>query len=135
MAWPDAVGLTVTYLAQIVAPVHVGSRVPKPRPVQFVQVRRVGGLAQPPVRDRARLDIFCWANTDPAAWALASTVRDAIWALSGTTTLGVVVYDVSEFLGPTQEDDPDTGTKRVWATYELTVRADSAIQPAPTAGS
>lgn len=133
MAFPDPVALTVAYLAPIVDPTPVSSRVPDPRPAQFVQVRRVGGTPQPPVQDRARLDVRCWAPEEPDAMDLALTVRAAVWALSGTTLLGgVPVYSIDELLSPRQDDDDLTGTPRVWATYTLTVRADDVIQPAPS---
>ncbi len=135
MTWPDAVGLVVAYLDQALTPTPVSSRVPKPRPDEFVQVRRVGGSATPPVRDQPRLDVFTWAPTDPEAMALAHAVREALWALAGNDLLGVTVYDITEFLGPRQDDDDVTGTPRVWATYSLTIRADTAIVPAPPAGS
>ena len=135
MAFPDVVGLTIAYLGPIITPTAVVSRIPKPRPVELVQVRRVGGPALPPVRDQARLDIFCWAATEPDAMALAGTVRSALWALSGNDLLGPMVYEVAEFLGPRQDDDPITGTPRVWMTQSLAVRADDAIQPAPQGGS
>jgi hypothetical protein len=140
MAFPDAVDLVIGYLDPIVAPVKVANRVPNPRPDRFVQVRRVGGPAQVPVRDRPRLDVFAWAPTDPQAMALALQVRTALWALAGTNLLGVAVYRVSEFMGPRQDDDtlPATtttttggGTPRVWATYELDLRADDVIHAAP----
>lgn len=132
MAFPDVVALTIGYLAPIVAPDPVSSRVPDPRPARFVQVRRVGGTPLPPVRERARLDVHCWAPEEPDAMALALTVRAAMWALSGTELLGVPVYDVGELLSPRLDDDDLTGTPRVWATYTLTVRADDVIQPAPS---
>lgn len=125
--YPDIVALLRTYLLPTVAPVAVTSRVPDPRPDRLVQVRRVGGTQLRPVRDRPRVDVICWAPTDPDAFALADTVRTAVHALAGTTLLGVVCYRVDEFLGPTQIDDPLTGTPRVMATYSLTVRADAAI--------
>lgn len=136
MAWPDAVHLVIAYLTPIVDPVRVVSRVPQdsaPRP-PLQQIRRVGGPAEPPVRDLARLDAFSWETDDAAAMALALQVRSAIWALSGTTLLGgVTCYRVEEFMGPRQLDDPVSLTPRVWATYELAIRADEAIRPAPTA--
>lgn len=131
MAFPDAGGLVIDHLDGLLAD-PVMSRVPDPRPERFVQVRRVGGLALEPVRDRARLDIHCWAATDPDAMALALEVRSHIWALSGTSLLGPMVYEVSEFLAPRHQDDDLTGDPRVWATYELAVRADDVIQPAPS---
>jgi hypothetical protein len=131
VSWPDANQLLITYLTPIVAPVGVVARVPDPRPETFVQVRRVGGAALVPVRDTARLDVWCWAPTDQAAMDLARAVRTAVWALSGTALLGPVCYRVQEFLGPRLDDDPVTGSPRVWATYALDLRANDAIQPAP----
>jgi hypothetical protein len=115
--------------------VLVASRVPEDRPVEFVQVRRVGGVPAVPVRDRARLDVFCWSGTDPSAMELGLTVRELIWALAGTDQLGPMVYRVEETLGPRQDDDPMTGTPRVWATYSLHIRADEAIHLANPTGS
>lgn len=131
MAWPDVLKLTVDYLTPIVAPVAVASRVPEdsaPR-LPLVQIRRVGGIPEVPVRDSARLDVFCWHETDAGAWDLAADVRGAMWALSGTDLLGPMCYRVEETLGPTQTDDERSHTPRVWATYQLDVRADDAIRP------
>lgn len=126
--YPDVVALLRTYLLSIVTPVAVVSRIPDPRPTRLVQVRRVGGTDLRPVRDAPRVDVFCWHTTDALAYQLADTVRAAIHALAGTTTLGPVVYRVEEFLGPRQDDDPLAGTPRVWATYSLHVRADVAVR-------
>ena len=143
MTFPDTVGLTIAYLTPRLD-AHVGSRIPNPRPDRFAQVRRVGGRALPPVRDLVRLDVFTWAPSEPDAMALALDARRALWALAGTTLLGPTTYQVSEVLAPRQDDDdqPATstpssggGTPRVWATYELVVRADAAIQPAPPPAS
>lgn len=128
MTWPDAVKLVIAYLGPRNT-VPVVSRVPNQRPAELIQVRRVGGTPMT-VRDVARLDVFAWAETDARAWELARTQRAHIWTLAGTTLLGPTVYSVSEFMGPRQDDDPVSSTPRVWATYELSIRADSAIQPA-----
>lgn len=127
MAYPDIVALLRTYLLPLVAPVAVVSRVPDPRPARLVQIRRVGGTQLRPVRDQPRVDVVCWDATDPAATALADTVRRAVHALAGTTLLGPAVYRVDETLGPTQIDDPLTGAPRVMATYSIAVRANDAI--------
>lgn len=131
--FPDVTGALISYLAPLVAPVRVVSRVPDPRPARLVQVRRVGGAATPPVRDAARMDVWCWGAIDESAMELALAVRAHVWALSGTTLLGpgMTCYEVSEFLGPRLDDDPITNSPRAWATYSLLVRADSAINPAP----
>lgn len=131
---PDAVQLVVNYLTSLVDPVAVASRIPPVAAIRppLVTVRRIGGTATLPVRDTARLDIFAWHRTDPEAMALALTVRAAVWKLAGTTMPGgVQVYRVSEFMGPQQADDSDSGTPRVWTTYELDLRADALISPAP----
>lgn len=131
MALVDAVALLVAHLAPIVAPVQVAGRVPASRPAELVQVRRVAGPAMPPVREIARIDVFAWADTDPRAVTIGNQVRAAVWALAGNATLGVNVYQVSEFKGPGLDDDPLTGASRVWATYDLHVRADEIIHIAP----
>ncbi|MBB4935648.1 hypothetical protein F4561_006557 [Lipingzhangella halophila] len=131
MAFPDIFPPLRAHLLPVVDPVPVVTRVPDPRPERLVQMRRVGGQAQAPVRDRARFDVWCWAPTDDEAMGLALDVRGALWALSGTDQIGPPVYRVEEFLGPRHDDDPTTSSPRVWATYELTIRADSAIYLAP----
>lgn len=130
--WPDPDSLLHAYLAPLLAPVAVVSRVPDPRPAQLVQVRRVGGNALLPVRDSARMDIWAWAPTDTDAMGLALAVRAAVWALAGTNLLGgVVCYRVQEFMAPRLDEDPITGSPRAWATYALDLRANAAITPAP----
>lgn len=131
MAFPDPNALLIAYLAPVVAPVPVLSRIPDPRPGRLVQVRRVGGAAQLPVRDGARMDVKCWDPDDADAMALALQVRTAVWALSGTALLGPVCYRVQEFLAPRLDDDPITNSPVAWATYQLDLRADDVIHPAP----
>ena len=127
MAYPDAVSLLRTYLLPLVSPVPIASRVPNPRPVRWVQIRRVGGSQLRPVRDQPRIDVLTWDDDEPGAWSLAEAVRRHVHALAGTTLLGPAVYRVDETLGPRQFDDPETGLPRVMATYSITVRADDAI--------
>jgi hypothetical protein len=128
VAYPDVIALLRTYLLPVVTPRPVVSRVPDPRPAEWVQIRRIGGPQVRPVRDRPNVDVFAWAQTDPAAWELAELLRRSIHALAGTTLLGPMVYRVDETLGPRSLDDELTGSPRVWATYSLDVRADDAIQ-------
>lgn len=131
MPFPDVNDALIAYLKTPLTPVKVVSRVPAPRPPRLVQVRRVGGPAEFPVRDAARIDIKCWAPDDKVAMGLALEVREAVWALSGTSLLGFPCYQVSEFLGPRLDDDPVTSSPVAWATYSLLVRADPVITPAP----
>lgn len=132
MPWPDAVEAVTSFLEPLVDPVRVVCRVPQDAATRepLVQVRRVGGPSEPPVREIARLDVWTWAPTDTAAMALALQVRAGLWAMPGTELPGVRVYRVTEFLGPQQADDPSSLTPRVWATYDVTLRADGAIHAA-----
>lgn len=136
MTLPDVVGLTRTYLAAGLAtagpsssPVPVLTRVPRDRPTEWVQVRRVGGTTTT-VRDIARLDVIAWAETEPRASELGHLARAAVWALAGTSLLGPSCYRVTEFMAPRQLDDTDTGTPQLWLTVELHVRADELIHKA-----
>lgn len=129
MSFPDVPGILVAYLSAELTGTHVGTRVPIERPDEFIVVRRVGGTPLYPVRDQARVDVWAWALTDPEAMDLAIACRTAIWEMSGNVFSGVTVYRVGEFMAPQQMDDPETGIPRVWATYELDLRADSVIQP------
>lgn len=126
MAIPDVLDLLRDYLdTQMTEP--VATRPPDELPLAWVQLRRVGGTKAPPARDRARIDVIAWAQTEPAAMALALDARLRINNLRGTTAIGVEVYRVEETLGPRQVDDPDTGTPQVWATYLLTFRAEDLV--------
>lgn len=124
MALPDVVALVVAYLDTLHG--TVVSKVPQPRPTEFVQVRRIGGAGLPPVRDVARLDIFSWSTSGPSAMTLGNLVRAEMFALARTSTLGIPCYRVEESLFR-QFDDPETGQARCWGTYALTVRADDIL--------
>ncbi len=137
MAFPDVVGLLIGYLAGQLATagpaataIPVQSRVDRARPPEWVQVRRVGGTTLT-VRDVARVDVFAWAETEPRATELGLLARAAIWRLAGKPTLGPMVYQVNEFMGPRNVDDDETGVPQLWITFDLHVRADELIHRAP----
>ena len=65
----------VTYLSP--AGFHVGTRVPNPRPDQFVKVTRTGGSAPNVTISEPTLLVECWGRTDAQAWAVAA----AVWSL------------------------------------------------------
>lgn len=130
MTLPDVVGLTRTYLLAELTPLQVLTRVPRDRPAEWLQLRRIGGTATT-VRDVARLDVIAWAETEPRATEIGLQARAAIWRLAGTADLGPVVYRVTEFMGPRNVDDDATGTPQMWLTVELHVRADELIHRAP----
>lgn len=127
--WLDVTAALVTYLTPQLGGVSVAATVPSPRPTPLVQLRRIGGVTLPPARETARIDVWCWHASAAQATTLAATVRTAIHALAGRTSLGVPCYRVEELMGPRADDDPLTGASRVWATYTLTLRADEATHP------
>lgn len=136
MTLPDVVGLTRTYLVAELAtagptggPVAVLTRVPRDRPAEWLQIRRVGGTAET-VRDVARLDVIAWAETEPRATELGNLARAAVWRLAGTSKLGPMCYRVAEFMGPRQIDDDETGAPQLWTTLDVHVRADDLIHRA-----
>ncbi|MCP4959666.1 MAG: hypothetical protein GY925_10405 [Actinomycetia bacterium] len=126
MPFADVVADVIAHLDPVDG-VSVSSKVPSPRPDEFIQIRRIGGPGVPPVTEVVRLDVFTWADTGPRAMELLGLVRESIWALAGGVALGYVVYGVVEFMGPTQSDDTETSTPRGWYRPELTVRADAVI--------
>lgn len=131
MAFPEIVTDLIDYLGPVDGTVTVHSRIPNPRPAEFVMIRRFGGIAGEPVRDMPRLDVQAWAVTEPRARELLTIVRSRIWALAGSNTLGYMVYKVSEFMGPTDRTDPETGLPFAWFRPELSIRADDVIHVAP----
>lgn len=126
MAYPDAVAILAAYLDSLHT-VPVVTRVPSPRPAEFIQIRQVGGAELIPVRDVARLDVFYWAATEPAAKAGGMTVRGQIHALRGTTQSGVQIYRVEETLQRQTDDPLLTNAPGWWATYALTMRANDVV--------
>lgn len=126
MAYPNAVGLVIPHLDGLHA-VPVASRVPDPRPDEWIQVRQVGGAGLPPVRDVSRLDIIYWALTEPAARAGGVLVRAEIQALARTSTLGIPCYRVEETLQRQTDDPVVPGVFGWWATYALTLRANEVL--------
>lgn len=126
----DPIAMLVGYLGGVLVPVPVSTRVADPRPLEFVQIRRVGGAALLPVRESVRVDVWVWAGSEARAQFLASQARAAVWALAHSVRAGVTVYVVGEFLAPRMLDDPETGLPRVWATYELVIRADPIVPAA-----
>lgn len=122
---PDAVAVTIDYLRPALAaagrPVHVGARVPSPRPSEFVRVERIGGLRKNVVSDSPRLDIHCWAATDEAALDLAQLARALVHAMGGSRS-GVAVYRVQEVGGPMWLPDDTSGQPRYAFAVEIQMR-------------
>ncbi|MFJ7250760.1 hypothetical protein ACIQWA_39815 [Kitasatospora sp. NPDC098652] len=122
---PDAVAVVTAFLRGALAAsgraVPVVSRVPSPRPPEFVRVQRIGGVRQTPVSDRPRLDIHAWAETESAAHDLAALSRALLDQIPGVRD-GVTVYGVSEVGGPMWLPDDQTSTPRYAFAVEIHMR-------------
>lgn len=121
IAFPDAVLVTIEYLRSKLPGIAVYSRVPDPRPAEFVRIERLGGLRSTLVTDRPRIDVECWSATEEGAEALVSTVRAYTLAMAGrrgTTT----VYRVAEVSGPMWLPDSASGQPRYSFAVEFSTR-------------
>lgn len=120
--FPAVDSTLVAALGAVLAPVPVSTKVPNPRPVTFVIVRRVGGTRAGLVADEALITVEAWADTDPAAHDLAQIARARLGALEGTVAGGVTIYRVGESSGPQDLPDPDSNQSRYTQTFTVTVR-------------
>ncbi|MFF2543994.1 hypothetical protein ACFVUY_15665 [Kitasatospora sp. NPDC058063] len=122
---PDAVAVVIGYLRQALAevgrPVPVVSRIPSPRPAEFVRVERVGGTRATVVSDRPRLDIHAWAATESAAHDLAALVRAVLSFIPGVRD-EVTVYRITEVGGLMWLPDDQSGSPRYALAVEIHMR-------------
>ncbi|MGO4630498.1 hypothetical protein AB4225_06075 [Streptomyces sp. 2RAF24] len=121
---PDAVAVTAGYLRDSLAargtPVHVGSRVPSPRPARFVRVERIGGPANTVVTDRPRLDVHCWGIDEGDAHDLMQVCRALLGAARGS--YGGTVLAAPATGGPQFLPDAESGAARWAFTFDVTMR-------------
>lgn len=138
VVYPNAQAVLVNYLRPALAanadPVLtglvIGTTVPTthnaPGPPLLV-VRRSGGPAEWPVRDRPLIDFLAWHSTEFKATAVASIVRSLIHHdLPGRVVDGHTVYRPREFSGPTPYPDPaGSAVPVVMFTAEIPIRVRS----------
>jgi hypothetical protein len=128
VVFPDAVLVTIQYIRQALPSVPVYSRVPDPRPDEFVRIERLGGIRRSLILDRPRIDVECWSDSEENAEALVSNVRAYVLAMAGkrgTTT----VYDVAEVSGPMWLPDSVSGQPRYSFAVEFSTRG-TEMEPA-----
>lgn len=105
--------------------VPVVEMVPATKPPRFVRIVRTGGVVVDRVVRRAMLTLEAWAPNDQQSQKLAEAVSAVLFALPGSTYLGVPVYRVVEFSGPANSPDPASRTPRhVW-TVEVSLRGSA----------
>ena len=87
-------------------------------------IRRSGGPAEYPVRDRPRLDFMAWHETEFKASHLAAAVRSLLlYDLPGQVINGHVCYRPAEFSGPLPYPDPaGSSVPIVMFTVEIPIR-------------
>ncbi|MFF7365618.1 hypothetical protein [Streptomyces sp. NPDC008125] len=131
IVFPDAAEVYTRYLREQLAArgdlVHVGTRVPSPRPARLVRAERIGGAQLDVVTDRPRLDVHCWGATEADAADLVAVVRALTLAMPGWR--GAVVYDLAEVGGPNLLPDAATSSPRYAFAVELSIRG-TALAPA-----
>lgn len=104
--------------------VPVATRVPDPRPDEFVRVIRTGGSRVNLVVEAAQITVEAYAARESRAERLAALCRGILPALDVVN--GVQVYGVDEFAAPANLPDPRTTQHRYSATYAVRVRGAAA---------
>lgn len=105
------------FIKSKVGAVQVRTRVPNPRPVEFVRAWVNGGAAVNRVLERVQITVDCWGASSVSASALAGTVRHAFL----NDPVHALVRGVEEVTRPYYA--PDESSDRYRATYALMVRA------------
>lgn len=121
VVFPDAVMVVIDYLREKVPGTPTYSRVPDPRPAEFIRIERLGGLRRTIVTDRPRVDIHCWSDTEENAEALVATVRAYALSMAGRRG-ATTVYDVAEVGGPQWMPDATSGQPRYAFAIEFCTR-------------
>jgi hypothetical protein len=108
--WRDATQVLIDVIGAD-ASMAVYPAVPNPRPEEFITVRRSGGrIDTDAALDVARMVIQVWSgepNTSVApAWALASTVREAIRVAAGADGISRWDEETCGFLSDELSDCP-----------------------------
>lgn len=124
IVFPDVEELLTEYLpsklAELGYDVPVSTAIPVKRPDTFVTVPRRGGTARNLVSDQATIGVECWSTSPKAAYELCQVVRAVIRALRGTSDLGVPVYRIQEYNGPTNL--PDSVSTHARYTYTVVIQ-------------
>lgn len=110
-----AVKTVITVLAEAFGVyAQVSARMPKKRPVRFVQVSRVGGRWDNPVTDVARILVECFGPDVETVEAMTATARTALRNAISTEVDDVWIRDWSGEQGPVDLPHPDVMDMERW---------------------
>lgn len=119
VAFPDVEAVLVGWLADVLpgygVAQPVSTRVPNPRPTQFIRIQRTGGPRQNVVVDGAQVTYECWDDDSAQAAATARVVRAVVLAAKNTVTpSGALIYGTDEFSGPALLPDVSEQHRYSW---------------------
>lgn len=97
--------------------------IPNPRPTEFVQVSRVGGVARL-VTESPMVQFIVWGGTWSSAFSLAARVRRIVHSV--TVLEGQPIYRIREVGGLSRSPDPVDGSPRYQFTVEVQIRGFNA---------
>lgn len=95
------------------------TKIPNPRPAEFLVIRRIGGSARDLVTDVPVIQIEAWASTESRAQLIANTARSVVWWLQDINGESVVLE--TEVIGPVSYPD-GSAQARYTGSYAIAVR-------------
>lgn len=109
IVFPDpevlAMGALNTALVGLLPGVAASTKVPKPRPTEFIRVIRAGGPRETLISEQATIILEAYAATEARAAYILSLARAVMNAQDGT------IFGVTEIGGPANLPDPDRGER------------------------
>jgi hypothetical protein len=95
------------------------TKVPNPRPAEFLVIRRIGGSARDLVTDVPVIQIEAWASTESRAQLIAQTARAVVHWLRDIN--GITVELDEEVVGPVSYPDGSAQARYI-GSYSIAVR-------------
>lgn len=120
IVFPDIEAVLVTHLEPLVG-VPVSTRVPNPRPDEFVRLHRVGGVRRDLVTESPMVLVEAYAATSTRARDLGALALRHVHVMPDTDVEGAVIRRIREVGGLQSFPDPETDDPR----YQFTVQIDT----------
>jgi hypothetical protein len=96
--------------------VPAATKVPNPRPEEFIRVIRAGGPRETLISENAFVLVEAWAATEARAVKLLNRARAVLFAQDGA------LFGVTEIGGPSNLPDPTTSQVRYTSTLGVRAR-------------